>query len=421
MRKFSFSPTPEPLQLLQGGNKTPRVGRPQKTTDAVAQEKVADIQKLRDLGIDFSKNLMTSQVEFKGADGRTEILEGDKLSYLGSELAVRFGQSLPDVRLKPAVSFLANENRYDPRVSFLERCVEEFEPSDDIHNIASLYLGNESSIANQAMKRMLIGAVARAYQPGCSMSWLPILLSGQGRGKSMFAKSLVPRDMFAEMNSDLHTLVKESYRLHSGWILELPEIDQFFKPSQAEVLKNLITLQVDEIRRPYELPSKAKRGFVFIGTSNEYQLLVDSTGNRRFVPIRIPNTFDIPWQMLQKQRGGLWAAAVKLYREGEQWEYTSGELAQLSNYQEDFMERDSWWDAVTSFTANKTVISTSDILRIAIDIDLDKINNSHQRRVGRVMRALGWENSSRKINGKSTRVWVRPKDDIVVDESSSDF
>ena len=172
---------------------------------------------------------------------------------------MRFGASLPDARLKPAVQFLANENAYDPRSQFLERCSEEHEPSEAIHIIPTDYLGNSSPIANLAMKRMLIGAVARAFEPGCSMSWLPILVSAQGRGKSQFAKSLVPRDLFAEMNSDLHTLTKEAYRLHTAWILELPEIDQFFRPQHAEVLKNLITLQVDEIRRPMNCPSKSKR------------------------------------------------------------------------------------------------------------------------------------------------------------------
>ena len=409
MRKFSFTPSPEPLTVLQGGlsSSSRGPGRPPKSTDTVAQEKVADIEKIRDLGIDFSKNLMTNQVEFLGGNGHTAVLEGDRLSWLGSDLAMRFGASLPDARLKPAVQFLANENAYDPRIQFLERCREEYEPSDGIHSIATDYLGNTSPIANDAMMRMMVGAVARAYEPGCSMSWLPILISAQGRGKSMFAKSLVPIEMFAEMNSDLNTLVKESYRLHSGWILELPEIDQFFKPSHAEVLKNLITLQVDEIRRPYELPTKAKRGFIFIGTSNEHQLLVDSTGNRRFVPIRIPNTFDIPWRLLQEKRGGLWSAAVQLYRDGQQWEYTSGQLVELSAYQDDFLERDSWFDAVVSYISNKKMVTTADILRTAIDLGLDKVNNGHQRRVGRVMRSLGWENTSRKVNGKSTRVWIR--------------
>ena len=424
MTKFSFAPTPEPLQVLHGGlaGKSQGPGRPRKTTDVVAQEKIADIAKLRDLGVGFSKNLMTNQIEFTGVTGKTDVLEGDRLAWLGSDLAMRFGASLPDARLKPAVQFLANENAYDPRIQFLDRCSEEHEPSGAIHSIATDYLGNSSPIANLAMKRMLIGAVARAFEPGCSMSWLPILVSAQGRGKSQFAKSLVPRALFAEMNSDLHTLTKEAYRLHTAWVLELPEIDQFFRPQHAEVLKNLITLQVDEIRRPYELPSKSKRGFVFIGTSNEHQLLVDSTGNRRFVPIRIPNTHDIPWRRLKEERGGLWSAAVDLYRRGEQWEYTTGELAQLVTYQEDYLERDSWWEAIASFISDKPMISTANILQSAIQLDLDKINNGHQRRVGRVMRALGWENGSRKINGKSTRVWIRTEAaDSLSNHDADDF
>ncbi|WP_186539646.1 VapE domain-containing protein [Synechococcus sp. BIOS-E4-1] len=366
---------------------------------------------------------MTNQIEFADTNGRTAALEGDRFTWLGSDLAVRFGASLPDGRLKSAVQFLANENSYDPRTQFLERCVEEHEPSEGINSIATDYFGNESEIANLAMKRMMIGAVARAYNPGCSMSWLPILIGAQGRGKSQWAKSLVPTEMFSEMNSDLHTLIKEAYRLHTGWILELPEIDQFFKPQNAEVLKNLITLQVDEIRRPYELPTKAKRGFIFLGTSNEPQLLVDSTGNRRFVPIRLPNDHVVPWRKLKDERGSLWAAAVKLYREHEPWEYTSGQLAELATYQDDFLERDSWYESISSYISDKKDTTTSNILQYAINIPLDRVNNGHQRRVGRVMRSLGWEykQTKRTIDGKrkSVRLWLNPEDPK--QSASSDF
>ena len=409
MTKFSFNPSPEPLKVLQGGITSASPGRPKKASDQVAQEKIADIEKLKSLGIDFSKNLMTAQIEFQGTDGRTEILEGDRLSYLGSTLAVRFGESLPDIRLRPAVSYLANENRFDPRLNFLQRCSEEFEPSADIERLSSLYLNNDDPIANMALKRMLVGAVARAYDHGCSMSWLPILVGAQGAGKSMFARSLVPQEMFVELNADLHTLIKEPYRMHQGWILEIPEIDQHFKPQHAEVLKNLITLQVDEIRRPYELPSKAARGFIFIGTSNQPELLVDSTGNRRFVPIRIADSFEVPWRDLEHKRGGLWAAANALYKAGETWEYSTEQLAQLASYQDAFMERDAWFGAIDSYISDKEHVTTAEILANAIELSVSNINNVHQRRCGRVMRTLGFEQTARRINGNSTRVWVRTK------------
>ena len=125
-----------------------------------------------------------SQIEYLRRDGEIATLESDKLSYLGSELAMHFGQSLSDLPLKPAVTYLVNENCVDPRIQFLERCAQEHEPSDIIHQLATIYFGNDSEIADLAPKRMLIDAVARAHNNGCSMSWLPIPIGKQGADKS---------------------------------------------------------------------------------------------------------------------------------------------------------------------------------------------------------------------------------------------
>ena len=127
------------------------------------------------------------------------------------------------------------------------------------------------------------------------MSWLPILVGAQGVGKSMFSRSLVPDKLFSEITTPLDTLMKEQYRLHVAWLLELPEIDNFFNVKNIENFKNLITTRTDEVRFPYaSLPSKLPRRFVLIGTTNRNQFLVDSTGNRRFVPLEVGGGFQIP-------------------------------------------------------------------------------------------------------------------------------
>ena len=107
------------------------------------------------------------------------------------------------------------------------------------------------------------------------MSWLPILVGAQGVGKSMFSRSLVPEKLFAEVSTPLETLMKEQYRLHVAWMLELPEIDHFFQSRNIENFKNLITTRCDEVRRPYaSFPERLLRRFVMIGTTNRNQFLV---------------------------------------------------------------------------------------------------------------------------------------------------
>ena len=66
MTRFSFNPSPEPLTVLQGGLVSKRPGRPRKAADAVAQEKIADITKIRDLGVGFAR-IMNALVSI-GAD-----------------------------------------------------------------------------------------------------------------------------------------------------------------------------------------------------------------------------------------------------------------------------------------------------------------------------------------------------------------
>ena len=130
-------------------------------------------------------------------------------------------------------------------------------PHPDWDKIGEIFLGNKHKLSTLAMQRMMIGAVARAYNPGASMSWLPILVGAQGVGKSMFARNLVPDALFSEITTPLETLMKEQYRLHVAWLLELPEIDNYFNIRNIENFKNLITSRVDEVRYPYaSLPSK---------------------------------------------------------------------------------------------------------------------------------------------------------------------
>ena len=82
---------------------------------------------------------------------------------------------------------------------------------------------------------------------------------------------------------------------------------------------------------------------------------------------------------------------------------------------------DSWTDAIAAYVQDQQYPTTAQILQNAVDISVGQTHNGMQRRCGRVMRTLGFEASSRRVNGRSTRVWVRTDVAKPVSNSLTDF
>ena len=411
---------PEPLPDAQQAPK--KRGRPKRNSDDAAKERSDDVRKVKEILKGLRKNRLTNAIEYDDPQGRVIQLEGNDLDIMTTKLACEHGVFIPEPRIKSAIQYAAGKNTYCPITRYLDGCAAHSKPHPDWDRIGEVFLGNHQPLATLAMQRMMIGAVARAYKPGVSMSWLPILVGAQGVGKSMFARNLVPESLFAEISTPLETLMKEQYRLHVAWLLELPEIDNFFSSRNIENFKNLITTRCDEVRRPYaSLPERLPRRFVMIGTTNRNQFLVDSTGNRRFVPLEIASGFQIPWKQLIEERDSLWAAAVEAYRSGVGYEFNSGEIAAIAEYIQEFGDPDPWVDKIAAYVVTKPEVTAAEVLTHALELDPRNQSRREGRRVADVLQTMGWRRlvtSRRDANGKkkSIRIWQRPKDDPI-DES----
>ena len=397
-------------------------GRPKKSASDAAKEREEDVRQVKEILKDLRKNELTGAIEYTDSTGRTISLQGNDLDLMTTKLACEYGVFIVEPRIKSAIQYAAQKNSYCPIRRYLDHCSAHAKPHESWDRIGEVFLGNKHNIATLAMQRMMIGAVARAYNPGCSMSWLPILVGAQGVGKSMFARNLVPPALFSEVTTPLDTLMKEQYRLHVAWLLELPEIDNYFNIRNIENFKNLITTRADEVRRPYaSLPERLFRRFVLIGTTNRNQFLVDSTGNRRFVPLEIGGGFQIPWKQLVDERDSLWAAAVEAYRSGVGYEFNSGEIAAISEYIQEFGDPDPWMDKVSQYVSIKHEVTAAEVLTNALDLDPRNQGRREARRVADVLQSMGWRRlvTSRKdANGKSksVRIWQRPKNDPLQDD-----
>lgn len=180
------------------------------------------------------------------------------------------------------------------------------------------YLGAEDNIYTRSVSRKwFIAAVKRIFEPGCKFDYMPVLVGEQGIGKSTAIQKLAPNFF----NDSLRNFdVKESGEIiQTSWIIEISELAAM-KRSEEEEMKGFLSRQVDTYRPAYARTAQDfPRHCVFMGTTNNYEFLRDTTGNRRFLPILVSNKRKYtPWEHLDEMTvHQLWAEAFQYYRKGE--------------------------------------------------------------------------------------------------------
>lgn len=158
-------------------------------------------------------------------------------------------------------------------------------------------------------------AVARIYEPGCQADYTLIFQGATGVGKSQALAHLASRDWFSD---DIRDIGERSAaeQLSGKWIIELAELASV-RRADNEKVKGWLTRCVDRYRVSYaRLAQDFKRQCVTCGSTNEQEYLTDTTGNRRYWPVKVANN-DVDIAALDAVRDQLWAEAVVKYRAGE--------------------------------------------------------------------------------------------------------
>ena len=298
---------------------------------------------------------------------------------------------------------VAIENTYHPVKNYLEVVAKTANPIS-LDNLSSRYFGTDNPLYNAFLKRTLIAAVARTYQPGCKNDTALVLQGEQGIKKSTFLRVL-GGDWFDDSMGDGRSK-DDLIILHKCWIQEWGEIERVFGKRQAGELKAFITRQTDTFRQPYGLTAlEHARQSIIVGSVNDSQFLQDPTGNRRYwvIPIQVPG---INIKQLKQERDGIWAAAVKAYRDGEQWWLTDEEEKLSAANNQQFQIVDEWESAISHYLESRTIVSITEILTQVFDYELGKIDRSSQMRVGTILTSVGWKKVGRKQHqGKRQIVW----------------
>jgi hypothetical protein len=390
---------------------------------------------------DLRLNQVTLKLEY-GSREQPQIIHDPSTTYI--RISRGTGNVFQKTLVYDTAQVIAYEHRYNPIVTYLERCHREAKPIDYLDSVAQTLLGVEpegpdnprmpcgTPYADLVLRRFLIGAVARALDPGCRHPWMPILIGPQNVGKTNFFEYLVPPDPLsglhawaATIQQSLPTLREKPHMLHAGWIVLFDEVERYFQRRHVEDLKNLLSVSVDISKRVYENERSFQRAFVLAGASNSRSFLIDPTGNRRFMPVivkgKVPSREDpsiqtVDLDRLKIDRDRIWAAAYQAYLDEPVHDFSSYELSCLRDYVSTFEADHPLGQALqAALTGGCTFIYeggpayTTAWLFERLELRIDS-PSTLSRALGEEMQKLGFRNVQRRVAGEKRRFWIRDPD-----------
>ncbi len=208
---------------------------------------------------------------------------------------------------------------------------------DGIGRIDSLlpdYFGVEDNVyTREAMRKTLLGAVARVFKPGAKFDLVLTLVGPEGTFKSTFFRYL-GKSWFSDTLTTV-TGVQAFEQIQGVWIIEIGEMAAM-SGVQKERVKHFISKASDKYRGAFkEVSEKRDRQCIFVATTNTDDFLIDTHGNRRFLPV-IVRPEHVKKRVVSKDGGFLneidqvWAEAMHYHNKKESI-YLSKEANSLAN------------------------------------------------------------------------------------------
>lgn len=245
-------------------------------------------------------------------------------------------------KTKDGITAVAAKRSYHPIKEYLEG-LPQWDGQSRVDNLLIDYFGAENSpYTKSVIKKTMVAAVARIYNPGTKFDHVLILNGPQGIGKSTFFYKLA-----GQWFSDSLTITdmkdkSGAEKLQGYWILELGELAGMRK-TEVETVKSFISREDDKYRVSYGVcVENHPRQCIIVGSTNaENGFLRDITGNRRFWPVRIRgNSKKKAWNISKEEVNQIWAESLMLYKNGEKLYLENEEESMAIREQINAMEND---------------------------------------------------------------------------------
>lgn len=296
-------------------------------------------------GVKYNELAQRAEVHIPKSNGETEIRKWSDTDEAVSRnyIETTYGLYSKD-KHADAMRILFNERRYNPIVDIVdsikwdgERRCERF--------LARWAKAEDSAYTREVSRLIFAGGIHRLYAPGTKFDDVPILMGEQGCGKSTLVRFLAINDSYY---GEVTTVEGQQAieQLSGKWICEMSEMLALTKAKEQEAVKAFITRAVDSYRKPWDKNvSELPRRCILISTTNDFQVLVDKTGNRRFYPIEVhSNGYDV-YRHEDEIRDYImqcWAEARELYKARKMPNFADQSLVGFYREAQENAMQDDW-------------------------------------------------------------------------------
>jgi putative DNA primase/helicase len=267
--------------------------------------------------------------------------------------------------------------------------------------------GASAALWGRLVRRWIIGALARALEPGRPMDPMLVLVGVDGASAARFFRTLFGAGRVLDAPDALGSAGLRE-QLRSAWVCVWPDFASFHNVRQANAFAAFSSRERDHVSHPFAWRDEAAaRTTVFASSVEQLAGFPEGAlqGRCWFVPAG-----EIDYALLAQWRDQLLAEACAAVVEmGEEPVLDAQEEPLLRSAQQELGTVDPAEDAVLKLMAKQHHRATMDtVLWAVFGTRWGGATMALQHRVGRLLRHNGYVSVRRIVDGTQQTVWERP-------------
>ena len=317
---------------------------------------------------------------------------------------------------------LAYQNEVDPFREWIKQ-LPEWDRTERLETALTVVLGADDTPLNRfASVSILLGAIRRAFDPGCEHKTMPVFIGPQHKGKSSYIQWLMPETRRSAWVGEKLPIKARSSRelieaVLGNVIVEYAELGDV--GWNIEHLKAFLSTRTDKVRLAWRTDAEEMpRRCIFVGTSNPKgtgELPNDPTGLVRFVAIAVsgcPHGSAYAYDWMETNRDQLWSEAYHQYLSGADSNIPESLIEAQAKVNLEYRDMDEIYETVLKRLIIREVIygemTMVDIGNIILREEQAVIKDIVQPRLAKALMNVGAVKIRVRKDASQHRVWRIP-------------